>query len=132
MTDILLAVLMVTGAFFMFVAGLGIIRMPDIYMRMSCSTKAATIGVGTLLVALAFFFADLGVAARALATIGFIMLTAPVSSHRIGRIAYLVGVPLWHKTFMDEMAGVYPSDACAKFGEECIIPDLNAPELRKD
>jgi multicomponent Na+:H+ antiporter subunit G len=112
----------------MFIAGLGIVRMPDIFMRMSCSTKAATIGVGTLLLALAVFFADFGVAARALATLGFILLTAPVSSHRIGRIAYLVGVPLWHKTIKDEMKGIYPEDACVKFGKECIIPDITAPD----
>jgi multicomponent Na+:H+ antiporter subunit G len=127
-TDILIAALMIIGAFFMFVAGLGILRMPDIFMRMSCSTKAGTIGVGTLLLALAVFFEDFGVAARAVATIGFIFLTAPVGSHRIGRIAYLVGVPLWPKTFKDELQGVYPADACVKFGEECIIPDINAPD----
>ena len=128
MTEILISALMVVGAFFMFVAGLGILRMPDLFMRMSCSTKAGTIGLGTLLLSLAFYFLDFGVAARAIATIGFIFLTAPVSSHRIGRIAYLVGVPLWHRTHKDEMKGVYPPDACAKFGEECIIPDLNAPD----
>lgn len=121
-----IALLLVIGAFFMFVAGLGIIRMPDLFMRMSCSTKAGTIGVGTLLLCLAFYFEDLAVAARALATIGFVFLTAPVSSHRIGRIAYLVGVPLWKKTIADELVGVYPPDACKKFGDECIIPDINA------
>jgi multicomponent Na+:H+ antiporter subunit G len=127
-TEILVAALMVGGAFFMFVAGLGILRMPDLFMRMSCSTKAGTIGLGTLLVSLAVYFLDAGVAARAIATVGFIFLTAPVSSHRIGRIAYLVGVPLWPRTGVDEMQGVYPPDACVKFGEECVIPDLNAPD----
>jgi multicomponent Na+:H+ antiporter subunit G len=127
-TEILISALMVVGAFFMFVAGLGILRMPDLFMRMSSSTKAGTIGLGTLLLSLAFYFLDFGVAARAIATIGFIFLTAPVSSHRIGRIAYLVGVPLWHRTRKDEMQGVYPPDACVKFGEECIIPDMNAPD----
>ena len=128
MSELLISALMVGGAFFMFIAGLGILRMPDIFMRMSCSTKAGTIGVGTLLLALAIFFADFGVAARALATLGFILLTAPVSSHRIARIAYLVGVPLWHKTIKDELKGVYPQDACIKYGEECFLPDIDAPE----
>ena len=125
---ILISLLLIIGAFFMFIAGLGIIRMPDLFMRMSCSTKAGTIGIGALLLALAIDFADLAVATRAMATIGFIFLTAPVSSHRIGRIAYLVGVPLWFKTVKDELKGVYPPDACSTYGEECIIPDINAPD----
>ena len=128
MMEILICLLMVTGAFFTFVAGLGLARMPDLFLRMSCSTKAGTIGIGTLLLALAIYFADFGVAARAVATIGFIFLTAPVSSHRIGRIAYLVGVPLWRKTVADEFKDVYPPDACKTFGQECVIPDMNAPD----
>ena len=126
MNEIIVAILLVIGAFFIFVAGLGILRMPDIFMRMSCSTKAGTIGLGTLLVALAIFFTDFGITSRALATIGFVFLTAPVGSHRIGRIAYLVGVPLWFKTIKDELESVYPPDACSQFGEECIGPDLEA------
>ena len=128
MMEFLICALMVIGAFFTFVAGLGLVRMPDLFLRMSCSTKAGTIGIGTLLLALAIHFADIGVAARAAATIGFIFLTAPVSSHRIGRIAYLVGIPLWEKTVADEFKGAYPPDACSKFGQECIIPDMNAPD----
>jgi multicomponent Na+:H+ antiporter subunit G len=128
LNEILIATMLVVGSFFMFVAGLGIIRMPDLFMRMSCSTKAGTIGIGFLLTALALFFADISVAARALATIAFIFLTAPVSSHRIGRIAYLVGVSLWPKTVKDELQNVYPPDACVGFGQECIGPDINAPD----
>jgi multicomponent Na+:H+ antiporter subunit G len=47
---------------------------------------------------------------RALATIGFIILTTPVASHRIGRVAYLDGAPLWEETITDEMRGKYGSD----------------------
>jgi len=132
MNEILISFLLVIGSFFMFVAGLGMLRMPDLFLRMSCSTKAATIGVGTLLFVLALYFANLGVATRALATICFIFLTAPVGAHRIGRIAYLVGVPLWEGTIKDELRGVYPSDACRPFGQECRIPNMDAPEVSAD
>ncbi len=132
MSEIVISVLLVIGAFFVFVAGLGMIRMPDLFLRMSCSTKAATIGVGTLLLALAFYFADLGIAARALATVCFIILTSPVGAHRIGRIAYLVGVPLWKGTIKDEFKNVYPPDACLPFGEVCVIPDMNAVEVEAE
>lgn len=132
MSEILISVLLVIGSFFMLVAGMGVLRMPDLFLRMSCSTKAATIGVGTLMFALALYFEDLGVATRALATISFIFLTAPVGAHRIGRIAYLVGVGLWEGTITDELKGVYPADACMPFGQECLIPDMDAPEVSTD
>jgi multicomponent Na+:H+ antiporter subunit G len=132
MSEILISGLLVIGAFFMLVAGLGMLRMPDLFLRMSCSTKAATIGVGTMLLALALYFENLGVATRALATVCFIFLTAPVGAHRIGRIAYLVGVRLWEGTIEDELKGVYPDDACLPFGQECLIPDIDAPEVSMD
>ena len=132
MSEILISVLLIVGSFFMLVAGLGMLRMPDLFLRMSCSTKAATIGVGTLMFALALYFEDLGVATRALATICFILLTAPVAAHRIGRIAYLVGARLWDGTIKDELRGIYPADACLPFGQECLIPDMDAPEIGAD
>ena len=59
MNEILISILLVVGSFFMLVAGLGMMRMPDLFLRMSCSTKAATIGVGTLLFTLALYFENL-------------------------------------------------------------------------
>ena len=34
-----------TGTLFAFVAGLGVLRLPDVYMRLHASTKAGTLGV---------------------------------------------------------------------------------------
>jgi len=126
MIEIFTGVFLVVGAFFIFVAGLGILRMPDIFLRMSATTKAGTIGLGALLAGLAVFYHTIGIDARALATIGFVILTAPVGAHRIGRIAYLVGLPLWEKTVKDELKGVYPQDACAPPGEVCMMPERRA------
>ncbi|WP_305044726.1 monovalent cation/H(+) antiporter subunit G [Geoalkalibacter sp.] len=102
MKELLIIALLLSGALFMVVAALGILRMPDIYMRMSCNAKAVTIGLGQLLLALALHFDQVGVSARALATIGFIVLTVPVASHLLGRAAYLSGLPLWEGTIRDE------------------------------
>ena len=97
------------GTAFMVIAALGILRMPDLFLRMSMTTKAATFGVGSILVASVIFFSDdLGVAARAVATLIFVFLTAPVSAHMIGRAAYLdQDVELWEKTHTDELKGNY-------------------------
>jgi len=109
MSEIIVAVLLVLGAAFILVAALGLVRMPDIFLRMSCNAKASTLGIGLLLVALVVHFGELDVTGRALATIGFIVLTTPVASHRIGRVVYLDGAPLWEGTIADEMRGIYAS-----------------------
>lgn len=111
MSEIVVAALLVLGAAFILVAALGLVRMPDIFLRMSCNAKASTLGIGLLLLALAIHFGELDVSGRALATIGFIVLTTPVASHRIGRVAYLDGAPLWEETITDEMRGRYGSGA---------------------
>lgn len=111
MIDILVAILMVVGAFFMLIASVGLLRMPDLYMRMSANTKSVTLGVGILLLALALYFGEVGVASRALATIAFLALTIPISSHLIGRAAYLSGVELWEDTIADELRELYSEPA---------------------
>ncbi len=112
----LLALLLVAGAAFIFVAALGLLRMPDLFTRMSCSAKAATLGLGLLLAALALYFAELGVVSRALATIGFVVLTTPVASHRIAKVAYRDGAPLWDQTMADEMRGAGDDDPIGSGG----------------
>jgi multicomponent Na+:H+ antiporter subunit G len=101
------AVLIAVGAFFMFVAAIGIVRMPDLFLRMSATSKAATLGAASILLATAVYFNDLGIASRALATIFFLLLTTPIAAHILGRAAYLTGTPLWDGTVCDELRGRY-------------------------
>ena len=101
------AVLMIIGTLFMLLAGIGILRMPDLFLRMSATTKAATLGVSFFLLALAVYFGDLGITSRALATIIFVLLTAPVAAHMIGRAAYLDSIPLCEDTVVDDLSGRY-------------------------
>lgn len=103
-TDIITGILMLLGSAFAFIAALGILRMPDVYIRMHAATKAGTLGAGFMLLALVVFFGDLGVVVEALAVFTFLLLTAPVAAHAIGRAAYLSGVPLWHQTQFDDYA----------------------------
>ncbi len=95
--------LLIAGGVFAFAAGLGLVRMPDVYVRMHASTKAGTLGTGLILVGVAVYFGDMGVAARAAAVAVFLMLTAPVGAHLIGRAAYRAGVPLWKDSVVDEL-----------------------------
>ena len=105
MTEIITAALVVAGGLFAFAAALGVLRLPDVLIRMHASTKAGTLGCGLILVAVAVYFGETGIIARSVAAIVFLMLTAPVAAHMIGRAAYRTGVPLWKGTVIDELAG---------------------------
>ena len=102
MIESLTALLIVAGGFFALAAGLGVLRLPDVLIRMHASTKAGTLGCGLILVAVAVHFGEIGIVARAMAAIVFLLLTAPVAAHMIGRAAYRTGVPLWKGTVIDE------------------------------
>jgi multicomponent Na+:H+ antiporter subunit G len=107
MNDLAVAVLLLIGASFLLLAGVGMLRMPDVFSRMQAATKASTLGVACILVAVAVHFNDLGITVRALAASVFFLLTAPVSAHLMGRASYFLGVPLWEGTVIDELRGRY-------------------------
>jgi multicomponent Na+:H+ antiporter subunit G len=111
LTDWIAALLVVSGASFMLLAAIGVVRLPDVWMRMHASTKSATFGIGCMSLALAAWRIDeLSVVMRAVILIGFVFQTAPVAAHMIGRAAYLMGVTPWEGTKRDELRGRYNSD----------------------
>ncbi len=107
MIELLTAFLLLLGSLLMLLAALGALRMPDLLTRMHATTKAGALGGGTMVVAVAVFFDDGAVTARALAIVVFIILTAPVAAHLIGRAGYFVGIPLWEGTLKDELKDRY-------------------------
>jgi len=111
--------LFILGAFLMFLAGLGLLRLPDIFLRMSAATKASTLGAGFILLAAALYFDDLGTTSRAIATIFFLLLTGPVAAHRIARAAYFDGSPLWDGTVRDDLRGQYDQRTHELDGDPC-------------
>lgn len=102
MIDWISAGLVVAGSTLALLAGVGVFRMPDVFTRMQASTKASTLGLGCLLVALAMRHPDVSVVLRALSIAAFMMLTTAVSAHVIARAAALSGAPLWKGTLIDE------------------------------
>lgn len=99
--------LLLTGCGFLLLAAVGIVRMPDLFTRMQTATKGATLGISCILIAVALSMGDFGLAIRALLTVVFFFLTAPVAAHMIGRAAYFTNVPLWEGTIADELKGHY-------------------------
>ena len=103
MTEFMIAFFLIFGAGFIFIASLGVLRMPELYMRIHSATKAGTLGVGFLVAAVAIYFQELSILIRALAAISFIVITAPVAAHMIGRAGYKSGVPLWKGSIINEI-----------------------------
>lgn len=107
MSNVLIVSLASLGSIFILLAAIGLIRMPDLYLRISVTTKAATLGIGLLLACAAIYFGTLSITSRVVAIIFFMLLTAPVGAHLIGRASYFTGIPLWKKSVMDNLKGKY-------------------------
>lgn len=87
----------------MFIASIGLFKMPDLYTRMSAVTKAVTFKVALILLSVMIYFNSLPVLLKSLLVIFLLLLTTPVSSHLLGKEAHKRGVPLWKKSIVDEL-----------------------------
>ena len=103
MNEWVVAGLILIGCMFCLLASVGLIRLPDTLIRMHAATKAGTLGAGMILAAVAFFFAGAGTVFRALLTLVFLYMTAPVAAHLIGRAAYRSGIKLSSRTWVDQL-----------------------------
>lgn len=95
MIEILTGILVLAGGIFAVIGGLGVVRLPDVLIRMHASTKIGTLSCGLIVIAAAVHFGDGDITIRAVAIVLFLLLTAPIGAHMIGRAAVNTGVPLW-------------------------------------
>lgn len=86
--EILVSILLLIGAFFMLVGGIGMVRLPDLFMRLHAPTKSSTLGLGSFLIAAMIFSAMYGRFgfAEVLITL-FAFITAPVSANLMAQAA---------------------------------------------
>lgn len=130
--EIIIGVVATLGALFVLLAAVGLLRMPDTYLRISVTTKAATLGVGLLLIAAMVYFSDPDITSQAMVIILFIFLTAPVSAHLIGRASYFIGVRLWDKSVMDDLRGKYQKNSHVLKSRIDDTPEDNIDHTRED
>lgn len=121
MSEYIVLGLLLLGSFLVLVAGIGVLRMPDLFLRMSATAKAGTLGTGLMVLAAAIYFNEFAIYTRAFALIVFLISTAPVSTHMLGRAAYFDGVPLWKGTVQNDLYGHY--ELSTHRLEEEIDPD---------
>ncbi|MCK4676071.1 MAG: monovalent cation/H(+) antiporter subunit G [Gammaproteobacteria bacterium] len=100
-SEIIGNLMLITGALFLFSAGLGVLRMPDTYNRIQTGTKATTLGTIMILVGLAFLHPAWTF--KLIILIFFVMLTNPVSSHALARASHTIGTHETETTVIDQL-----------------------------
>ena len=103
MNDILIMTFSTLGAIFILIASIGVFKMPDFYSRLSVTIKAATLGIGCILVAAVLYFSDFSVTTKAIAIMFFLLITSPVAGFLISKVAYMTGTKLWKNSHTDEL-----------------------------
>ena len=101
--DVLSAALLLSGVALALLAGLGLVRFPDVFSRMHAATKPATLGMVLVTSGAALRQDDGGDAVKLLLVAAFQLLTAPVAAHMIGRAAYRSGAGAQDELVVDEL-----------------------------
>ena len=94
----------IAGGVLLFLAALGLIRMPDVFNRMQAGTKATTLGAFSLILGVGL--ANPSFLGKGILLIVFIVLTNPISSSIIARSGRRSGVPMAEGAVVDEYATV--------------------------
>lgn len=86
--EIIVSFFLIIGAFFLLVGGIGMVKLPDLFMRLHAPTKSSTLGLGSVLLAAMIYAAFQGRFgfAELLITL-FAFITAPVSANLIAQAA---------------------------------------------
>jgi multicomponent Na+:H+ antiporter subunit G len=97
-SEVVTGILLLTASAFLLLAGVAVLRLPDLFMRLSASSKAVSLGAGVLFAAVAVYFGETGVVTRSIAGMAFFLLTSPVAAHVMARAGSHIGIPFWRNT----------------------------------
>jgi multicomponent Na+:H+ antiporter subunit G len=103
MMEWIVSILLMSGALFMLVAAIGVVKLSDVYMRMHAITKAASLGAILMLAAVVLWHPQWIVGIEALMVVLFVIFTAPVGAHMLARVAYRMKVHFGDGYVMDEL-----------------------------
>ncbi|GIG86720.1 monovalent cation/H(+) antiporter subunit G [Plantactinospora endophytica] len=102
--DVLVGVCLVLGGLLSLVAGIGLVRFPDVLSRTHAATKPQVLGVLLILLALAVSMRNGADLATLVLIGGFQLGTAPLAAQMIGRAAYRTGRVHQESLVVDELA----------------------------
>lgn len=108
--DVTSAACLLAGTFLSLAAAVGMIRFPDLFSRMHAATKPQVLGMLFILLGIGLRLRSPEVIGVLLLVAVFQLLTAPVSSHMVGRAAYRRGPVREDLLITDELAPTLDED----------------------
>ncbi|MEE8573931.1 MAG: monovalent cation/H(+) antiporter subunit G [Thermodesulfobacteriota bacterium] len=99
---IIVALMLLAGAFFIMVAAFGILRFPDFYSRMHPAGKTDTLGQAIIFSALMIHEGFTMVSLKLLIIIVFVFVANPTATHALASSAFSVELRPWQKLAKDE------------------------------
>lgn len=92
MIEVLTAISLLIGLFFVITAAVGVLKFKDVYTRLHAASKAGTFGFGFIIIGVAISTGTDTDIAKAFMAVVFQFLTTPVSAHMIARTAVQKGL----------------------------------------
>ena len=93
--DIVGTTLICVGLFFIAVTAIGVLRLPDFFTRVHAVSKTETLGIGLVMLGLAFHAPSLLTGGKLVFAAIFVFIANPVSAHLLTRAAIRRGVFPW-------------------------------------
>lgn len=90
--EVIGCVLLIGGALFSIIGGIGIVRLPEFYSRMHGAGITDTMGAGLILIGLMFIAGPTLIAFKLFVILFFLTLTSPSSCHALARSALAHGL----------------------------------------
>jgi multicomponent K+:H+ antiporter subunit G len=89
MIEWIISILLLIGGAFILVGSIGLVKMPDFFMRLHGPTKATTLGMALLLIAAMIFFSitQEGLSVKEILISLFLFLTAPIGGYMMIKTA---------------------------------------------
>lgn len=104
MVDWLIALLMILGSLFVLVSVVGLLRLPDLYMRMHATTKTTSFGVVMILLGAVLALPNLETIIKGFLVIIFIFLTTPLGSHMISKAGHILKIKKTDSYLRDDLS----------------------------
>lgn len=85
MSEWIVSILLLIGGCFILIGSIGLVKMPDFFMRLHGPTKATTLGMASLLIAAMVYFSyhHDGVSVKEILISIFLLITAPISGYML-------------------------------------------------
>lgn len=88
MSELVTVIFLISGSCFILIAAIGILNMPDVLCRAHALTKALTLGISLMLIALFGKFGTYSSGLKVILAIMFQLFTIPLSGHIFALYAY--------------------------------------------